>query len=1011
MLRTTIFWATLACAALGQQNHAARDLGGHVLEAPDSLSVVHGSARLIDGDPDGPPFESARGLEAPLRVALAFRDGHPVLVERVRLLYGGVDPDSRPTRVVVRGSPFGPGLAVLQLGSLAPGPSRAELVFPEPLPLRYLLLELSSAGQSVGLGEIEVLGRAAPEGLETPAEVAVERAVDIPVENTELERGLWAALEDGEALDPLDVALIASGVRSPTELRRYRQRCQELSDEVGKAHKLASLQPAERGAVLLQWLHQERFAHYDADASDVRAALDGESFQCVTASVVFEHLARQAGLELRNLETGDHVLCQVRLGDRWADVETTLAQGFDPDPDKIQRLREQRGFAGRIQRRRPLPAYGLAAAIYHNRAYDALRERDFRAAIEAAVKSLRLDPDSEVTLTVLLATFNDWAGQLASQGSFPEALTVIRRARRIAGLDLALLCQELGVYGMWMARLLRDESYAEALAMLDAALEGPEEQLMGLRPVLEHFRGEAQAQSAWNTFHSSAGRAWREALGQLQGGSPAEKETRRRIFASWAEAPRADEPALAAREHRARVFVRYRELLAVHPEDPQLRTLVEERIDRWAAEELEGSDILASRMHLGRLRTALVLYDDGLEALGSSALLSARRDALIRRIQREMALSPGEAIWASVELLRETDQPTGWLNAAQLSLLIGWAQGDWERSRPLLQPALLDTDGDGQLSAEELLGEGLPAAKLDGDHNGRVSSVEIRAWLQHAGRTSAERFELALGHYPDDRELQLQRRAFVLEYGGSLRDLGFALAAAQLFDAAAAGDAQPELLLTSRDHELGQWVRTALAAADHETAAARLAQAQEAFPQAAVLVELASELYLAWAEAELRAGRGFAALGLLNQGLQLVPGHAGLRSRRLGLYYQLAEAAGKEDPQLAAHIYGLAADAEPDESSFAYNQAVYWSRWAEQPWRDGTLGQSVERYAELLEQHPENTALREAGARFFDLAAREPIASEAWEAALAIYERGLELLPENPVLLRNQAYCLERQRE
>ncbi len=1011
--RCLLVCLTLTSLASAQRNWAAHAAGGAVVEAPESLSAAHRSRLLIDGDPDGPPFESLPGARGPLRIALRFEDGRPVLVERVRIVYGGVDPDRRPTAISLSGSPFGDALGLLSFGPVAPGRTSAEHRFAEPVPLRYLVLDFEVAGENLGLGEIEVWGREEPESLGLSADEAVEVALALPCRADGLEAALLEQARGGEGgLSAFDAGLIASGVTDSERLEAYRAGIAVLASRL----TIPGVDARSRGDALLRWLHEELFGSYEAADADVRKALNGESFQCISATLVYGELARRKGLEARAVETGDHVFSQVKVGEEWLDVETTTAGGFAPDPDAILRLREQRGIAAGLQGRRVLPAFGLAAAIYHNRAYDAHAAGDFRVAIDNAVKSLTLDPGSRVTLHVLLATFNDWAGQLAGRGAYGDALTVIGRGRSIAPDDLALLCQELAIYGMWTSELGLTGGADRAIAVLAEALEEPRPGA----PVLRYFLGGLQAERAWAHFADSSGRALPEVLRALAGAereNPAVEETLVRVLSTWAEAPLHALPDRPGREQlrtaREASLRRYTDLADLTAEElaPTLRALVAGRVLAWAGEELAGADRLSSRGTVAHLRAALVLYDAGLALTGPHAGLRGARDTLVARVQEELRSDRTGAIWPALELLREPGDVPERLNPAQLSLLVGWAQAGWEPARALVDFAPLDTDGNGELSAEELLGDRWPPFRqLDGDANGRVGPAEAQAYRAHVGEQCAARFAEAAERFPDDPELRQVRRAFVLELARSAAD-GDPLAVARQLDEAATDDPASGLLETSRDHELARWVREPLADGDHALAAARLSDALRRFPHAGGLAALASELYLAWAEVELAAGRGYAALRKLEQGLAEAPGDEALFARRHSLFFQLAESVAADDPRAAAEIYSQALAAEPEEQAFAFNRAVYLSRWAELPYADGDLGKSVGRYEELLTENPDDATLHQAAVRFFDLAAREPMAAEAWDAAIAIYERGLELIPDAALLTRNRDYCRARRED
>ena len=160
--------------------------------------------------------------------------------------------------------------------------------------------------------------------------------------------------------------------------------------------------PTNRASVrkpIFQFMH-ERVLHggYDLAYTDLRRVLDEGRFNCVSATVLFNYLAGQLGLDCHGLEMPGHAMSRVSLPDGMLDVENTCPRWFC-----LQRRSAAAGGRRRRRRsaRRPRPIarrpaqvspIQLAAMIYYNRGVDLLGEKRFAEAARANAKALRLDP-------------------------------------------------------------------------------------------------------------------------------------------------------------------------------------------------------------------------------------------------------------------------------------------------------------------------------------------------------------------------------------------------------------------------------------------------------------------------------------------------------------------------------------------------------------------------------------------------------------------------------------------
>ena len=178
-----------------------------------------------------------------------------------------------------------------------------------------------------------------PKGEGTESETLSQRArghFDAP--SCPLEERFFADAADGrlDELSPLGAALVASGVEDADCLGRYQQKAAALADELRRSGKLTD-QPRQRAEAIFQFMHQ-RILHggYDLAYTDLRRVLDEGRFNCVSATVLFNYLAGELGLDCHGLQMPGHAMSQVSLPEGTLDVENTGPRWFCRNGDPQQ---------------------------------------------------------------------------------------------------------------------------------------------------------------------------------------------------------------------------------------------------------------------------------------------------------------------------------------------------------------------------------------------------------------------------------------------------------------------------------------------------------------------------------------------------------------------------------------------------------------------------------------------------------------------------------------------------
>jgi pentatricopeptide repeat protein len=247
-----------------------------------------------------------------------------------------------------------------------------------------------------------------------------------------------------------------------------------LADAMRRSVRLAGT-GSQRAEAVFTFLHERiLFGGYDLRSTDVRRVLDDGRFNCVSATVLFNYLAGQAGLDCRGLEMPGHAMSRIVALDAPLDIETTCPDWFhlkDNPPRPAIEPTEMIGAASSADRSkaREVSPIQLAAMIYYNRGVDLLAGGRFSPAAAANAKALRLDPTNAVARGNLLATINNWSIALGDAGHYTEAIGLLRQGLAMDRNFSAFAQNFVHVHRQWIDTLCRDGRFDEAMAVLDRA--------------------------------------------------------------------------------------------------------------------------------------------------------------------------------------------------------------------------------------------------------------------------------------------------------------------------------------------------------------------------------------------------------------------------------------------------------------------------------------------------------------------------------------------------------------
>jgi pentatricopeptide repeat protein len=324
------------------------------------------------------------------------------------------------------------------------------------------------------------------------------KLASVAAPSSDLEARLFADAADGrlDEFSPLDAALVASGSSDCESLERYRCKTAGLVDELRRSGKCVGA-PRARAESVLDFMHRRVLrGGYRIENTDLRATLDEGRFNCVTASILFNHLAGQFGLECRGLAGPGHAMSRVLSPSGTLDLETTCPRWFQlvanpqAPPQPTARILGVTAAADRAAVREVSPIQ-MAAMIYYNKGVDLLAEKRFAESVAANAKAVRLDPRNVTARGNLLATLNNWSIELSDQEQFIEAIDVLHEGLSLEPTYKAFAQNFVHVHHQWVENLCRAGRFDEALEVLSrAAAEMPDQ------PYLRRARGEVSERLA-----------------------------------------------------------------------------------------------------------------------------------------------------------------------------------------------------------------------------------------------------------------------------------------------------------------------------------------------------------------------------------------------------------------------------------------------------------------------------------------------------------------------------------
>ncbi|MCK5201135.1 MAG: hypothetical protein KAR21_22430 [Spirochaetales bacterium] len=228
----------------------------------------------------------------------------------------------------------------------------------------------------------------------------------------------------------IDSSLAASGLSGEIH-NQYKNRYEQLLEKFRKELQpsFTTLTPYEQGEFILKWAHSNILGSYIENQTLMDNLIDTGTYNCVSSSILYLILSREAGLITGIIETPDHAFCSVETETGWIDVETTTAYGFDPGvKQEFHQEFEKTGFTyvppGKYRNRETINDRETVALIFQNRMSLLQKKNLHDQVIGIAVDRWTLS-GSEKSRKDMNDSFRNWAATLNNRGSYKIAYDLI----------------------------------------------------------------------------------------------------------------------------------------------------------------------------------------------------------------------------------------------------------------------------------------------------------------------------------------------------------------------------------------------------------------------------------------------------------------------------------------------------------------------------------------------------------------------------------------------------------
>ncbi len=292
-----------------------------------------------------------------------------------------------------------------------------------------------------------------------------------------------------------------------------------LEPALAEARALASSveDEYELGEALLNLAHARFLTRYVELESALDAALLDGRYNCVSSSVLYLLLAKEAGLNPLGIVTTDHSFVALALRDgRLIDVETTNKHGFDPGSKKefLDSFGKTTGYAyvppTDYKRRSQVSDRHIIGLIALNRATLAERRGDQPAAMALAVDAYAYMAD-DTSRQYLGDRAHNLAATLLNAKRWEDALAFLERVAErygpLADLDALGMQARLALLADNVSSMGQEEALAELERAYRAGVVSAPEREEFILAIVSRAADETRRREGWLAAWTALARA------------------------------------------------------------------------------------------------------------------------------------------------------------------------------------------------------------------------------------------------------------------------------------------------------------------------------------------------------------------------------------------------------------------------------------------------------------------------------------------------------------------------
>lgn len=241
----------------------------------------------------------------------------------------------------------------------------------------------------------------------------------------------------------IEAALIVSGVEDETGLKTAIDWFHDLVHEMERKNIVVRMEPRTSAERIFMYLHTTWLKNYQLEATTLLDIQEKREFNCVSATVLYNLIGEEVGLETRGFETPTHVYTIFSNFSEFVMVENTTSMGFNIMknlrkyseylaqyyPQKlIYQIGLDRLYHYENSRGREIDNQELIGLICYNQAIFAARKKQFKQAYEHVLLAQQFNEDSRSNQKFEVKLYYDWGRQLFRQQQFFEAFELFSQA-------------------------------------------------------------------------------------------------------------------------------------------------------------------------------------------------------------------------------------------------------------------------------------------------------------------------------------------------------------------------------------------------------------------------------------------------------------------------------------------------------------------------------------------------------------------------------------------------------